>query len=69
MKKMPSDEVAAIKRYWDTMIEALHSDIGQITEGHSVIRREFQDMRKEFRDEFKKMRATAAFIERLRATQ
>lgn len=39
------------------MVEALRSDIRQVAEGHSVIHHELQEMRHEFRDEFKEMRA------------
>lgn len=54
---MAPDQLEEIKRHFGVVAEALRSDIRQIAEGHSVIRHELQDMRNEFRDEFKEMRA------------
>lgn len=54
---MASDQLEEIKRHFGVVSEALRSDIRQIAEGHSVIRHELQDMRNEFRDEFKEMRS------------
>ena len=46
-----------IKRHFGVVAEALRSDIRQIAEGHVGIGRELQEIRDEFRDEFKEMRA------------
>ena len=46
-----------IKRHFGGVGEALRSDIRQIAEGHSGIRRELRELGDEFRDEFKEMRA------------
>lgn len=46
-----------IKRYFGVVAESLQSDIRQIAEGHATIRNELQDLRSEFKDEFKEMRA------------
>jgi len=54
---MAPDQLEEIKRHFGVVAEALRSDIQQIAEGHSVIRHELQDMRNEFRDEFKETRA------------
>lgn len=54
---MEADQVEEIKRHFGVVAEALRSDVRQIAEGHSVIRHELQDMRNEFRDEFKETRA------------
>ena len=54
---MNDAQVEEIKRHFGVVAEALHSDIRQIAEGHSGIRRELQAMHDEFRDEFKEMRA------------
>lgn len=43
--------------HFGVLAEPLRSDIEEIAEGHSVIRRELQDTRDEFWDEFKEMRA------------
>ncbi len=50
-------EPATIAFHFGVVAEALRSDVRQIAEGHSVIRHELQEMRNEFRDEFKEMRA------------
>ena len=50
-------EPATIAFHFGVVAEALRSDIRQIAEGHSVIRHELQEMRNEFRNEFKGMRA------------
>ena len=54
---MNSEQIEEIKRHFGVVAEALRSDIQQIAEGHAVIRHELQEMRNEFRDEFKEMRA------------
>ena len=54
---MEDKQVDEIKRHFGVVAEALRSDVRQIAEGHSVIRHELQEMRNEFRDEFKEMRA------------
>lgn len=46
-----------IKRHFGVVAESLRSDIRQIAEGHATIRNELQDLRSEFKDEFKEMRA------------
>ena len=46
-----------IKRHFGVVAEALRSDIRQIAECHVGIGRELQEIRDEFRDEFKEMRA------------
>jgi uncharacterized small protein (DUF1192 family) len=54
---MAPDQLEEIKRHFGVVAEALRGDMRQIAEGHSVIRHELQDMRNEFRDEFKEMRS------------
>ena len=54
---MNDAQVEEIKRHFGVVAEALRSDIRQIAEGHSGIRHELQEIRDEFRDEFKEMRA------------
>lgn len=54
---MTDAQVEEIKRHFGIVAEALRSDIHQIAEGHSGIRRELQEMRDESRDEFKEVRA------------
>ncbi len=54
---MTDAQVEEIKRHFGVVTEALRSDIRQIAEGHSGIRHELQEIRDEFRDEFKEMRA------------
>lgn len=54
---MNAEQMEEIKRHFGVVAEALRSDIRQIAEGHSTIRHELQDLRIEFRDEFKEMRA------------
>jgi hypothetical protein len=54
---MNDAQVEEIKRHFGVVTESLRSDIRQIAEGHSGIRCEIQDLREEFRDEFKEMRA------------
>jgi predicted nucleic acid-binding Zn-ribbon protein len=54
---MNDAQVEEIKRHFGVVAESLRSDIRQIAEGHSGIRREIQGLREEFRDEFKEMRA------------
>lgn len=46
-----------IKRHFGVVAESLRSDIRQIAEGHATIWHELQDLRSEFKDEFKEMRA------------
>ncbi len=53
---MEAKQIEEIKRHFGVVAEALRSDIRQIAEGHSVIRHELQEMRNEFRDEFKEVR-------------
>ena len=52
---MNDAQVEEIKRHFGVVAEALRSDIRQIAEGHSGIRHELQEIRDEFRDEFKEM--------------
>lgn len=54
---MAPQDMEEIKRHFGVVAEALRSDIRQIAEGHAVIRHELQEMRNEFRDEFKEVRA------------
>ncbi len=54
---MSPEQVEEIKHHFGVVAEALRSDIRQIAEGHSVIRHDLQEMRREVRDEFKEMRA------------
>ena len=54
---MNDAQVEEIKRHFGVVTEALRSDIRQVAEGHSGIRRELQGIRDEFGDEFKEMRA------------
>ena len=54
---MNDSQVDDIKRHFGVVAESLRADIRQIAEGHSGIRRDLQDLRDEFRDEFKEMRA------------
>lgn len=54
---MNDAQVEEIKRHFGVVAEALRSDIRQIAEGHVGIGRELQEIRDEFRDEFKEMRA------------
>ncbi|HXV68681.1 MAG TPA: hypothetical protein VD738_07120 [Nitrospira sp.] len=46
-----------INRHFGVVPESLRSDIRQIAEGHATIRHELQELRDEFRDELKEMRA------------
>lgn len=57
LRSMNDAQVEEIKRHFGVVAEALRSDIRQIAEGHSDIRRELREVRDEFRDEFKEMRA------------
>jgi hypothetical protein len=54
---MNAEQMEEIKRHFGVVAESLRSDIRQIAEGHATIRHELQDLRGEFRDEFKEMRA------------
>ncbi len=54
---MAPEDMEEIKRHFGVVAEALRSDIRQIAEGHAVIRHELQEMRTEFRDEFREMRS------------
>jgi predicted RNase H-like nuclease (RuvC/YqgF family) len=54
---MEREQIEEIKRHFGVVAEALRSDIQQIAEGHSVVRREIQTLREEIRDEFREMRA------------
>ncbi len=54
---MTDAQIEEIKRHFGVVAEALRSDIRQVAEGHSGIRRELQEMRNEFRDEFMELRA------------
>lgn len=54
---MNDAQVEEIKRHFGVVSEALRSDIRQIAEGHSDIRCELREVRDEFRDEFKEIRA------------
>ncbi len=66
---MTDAQVEEIKRHFGVVVEALRSDLRQIAEGHSDIRNELQEIRDEFRDGFKEMRALMrlAFSQSLRA--
>ncbi len=66
---MTDAQVEEIKRHFGVVAEALRSDLRQIAEGHSDIRNELQEIRDEFRDGFKEMRALMrlAFSQSLRA--
>ncbi|MDI3465116.1 MAG: hypothetical protein OJF50_003937 [Nitrospira sp.] len=60
---MTNAQVEEIKRHFGVVAEALKSDIRQVAEDHSGIGRELQEVRDEFRDEFREMRALyEAFI-------
>ncbi|MBH0204138.1 MAG: hypothetical protein HP496_18035 [Nitrospira sp.] len=50
-------QVEEIKRYFGVIAEGLRSDLRQVAEGHVGIGRGLQEIRDEFRDEFKEMRA------------
>lgn len=54
---MNAEQMEEIKRHFGVVAEALRSDIRQIAEGHASIRHELQELRGEFRDECKEMRA------------
>ncbi|HLA61967.1 MAG TPA: hypothetical protein VK626_06965 [Nitrospiraceae bacterium] len=54
---MNAEQMEEIKRHFGVVAESLRSDIRQIAEGHATIRHELQDLRGEFRDEIKEMRA------------
>lgn len=54
---MNDAQVEEIKRYFGVIAEGLRSDLRQVAEGHVGIGRELQEIRDEFRDEFKEMRA------------
>jgi hypothetical protein len=66
---MTDAQVEEIKRHFGVVAEALRSDLRQIAEGHSGMRNELQEIRDEFRDGFKEMRALMrlAFSQSLRA--
>ncbi len=53
---MTDAQVEEIKRHFGVVAEALRSDIRQVAEGHSGIRHELQEIRDEFRDEFRGFR-------------
>ena len=54
--------VEEIKRHFGVVAEALRSDLRQIAEGHSDIRNELQEIRNEFRDQFKEMHALMRLV-------
>jgi hypothetical protein len=54
---MNREDMEEIKRHFGFVAESLQNDIRQIAEGHATIRHELQDLRREFKDEFKEMRA------------
>lgn len=54
---MSNAQVEAIKRHLGVVAEALRGAIRQIAESHSDIRHGLQEIRDEFRDAFKAMRA------------
>lgn len=54
---MTDAQVEEIKRRFGVVAEAPRSDIRQIAEGHSGLQHELREIRDEFRDEFKEMRA------------
>jgi hypothetical protein len=56
-RPMNTEQVEEIKRHFGVVADSLRSDIRQIAEGHATIRHELHDLRGEFRDEFKEMRA------------
>lgn len=56
-RPMNPDQMEEIKRHFGVVAESLRSDLRQIAEGHATIRHELQDLRGEFRNEFKEMRA------------
>lgn len=53
---MTDAQVEESKRHFGIVVEALRRDIRYIAEGHSGIRHESQELRDEFRNEFKEMR-------------
>lgn len=54
---MEREQIEEIKRHFGVVAEALRSDLQQVAEGHSIVRREIQSLREEVRDEFREMRA------------
>jgi phage shock protein A len=54
---MNAEQMEEIKRHFGVVAESLRSDIRQVAEGHATIQHELHDLRDEFRDEFKEMRA------------
>jgi hypothetical protein len=53
---MNDAQAEEIKRHLGVVAEALDNDIRQVAEGHSGIRLEIHELRKELWGEFKKMR-------------
>ena len=56
-RPMNDEQVEEIKCHFGLVTEAIRSDIHQIADEHSGVRHELQEIRDEFRDEFKEMRA------------
>lgn len=54
---MEREQIEEIKRHFGVVAEALRSDLQQVAEGHSIVRREIQGLREDVRDEFREMRA------------
>jgi hypothetical protein len=54
---MNAEQMEEIKRHFGVVTESLRSDTRQIAQSHVTIRHELQDLRGEFRNEFKEMRA------------
>ncbi len=54
---MAPEDMEEIKRHFAVAAESLRSDIRQIAEGHALVRHELQEMRTEFRDEFREVRS------------
>lgn len=50
---MTDAQVEEIKRHFGVVAEALRSDLRQISEGHSGVLHELQEIRDELREEFK----------------
>lgn len=55
-RPMSDAQAEKIKRYFGVIAEGLRSDLRQLAEGHSGIRRELHELHKELFGEFKKMR-------------